>query len=121
MQSAKCHIIETNEMNRHTLDKWLKKFEDRYGVTTGDSNVVGYALFNKEKRTFVSLTDGGYEPIDTYKGDLDGAFLTANMGVAFGVMMALENYDKLIIVPVIHNESSGLAVSPGSLDELKPD
>lgn len=113
--------FEINGMKRRKLDKWLKKFEDKHGLTTGDPNVVGYALFNKDKRAFVSLTDGDYEPTDIYTGDLDDAFLTDNMGEAFGVMMVLEHYDNISIVPVIYNELFGLTVKPGSLDAFKPD
>lgn len=113
--------FEINGMKRRKPDKWLKKFEDKHGLTTGDPNVVGYALFNKTKRAFVSLTDGDYKPTDIYTGDLADAFLTDNMGEAFGVMMALEHYDNISIVLVIYNELFGLTVKPGSLDAFKPD
>ncbi|BFU33742.1 hypothetical protein [Enterobacter asburiae] len=108
-------------MKKRKLDKWLKKFEEKHGITTGYPNVAGYALFNKEKSAFVSFTDGDYEPTDIYTGDLDDAFLTDNLGEAFGVMMELEDYDNISIVAVIHNELFGLSVKPGSLDVFKPD
>ena len=69
----------------------------------------------------MSLTDGDYEPTDIYTRDLDDAFLTDNMGEAFGVMIELEHYDNISIFPVFYNELFGLTVKPGSLDIFKPD
>lgn len=85
----------------------------KLGMTDDDPNVVGYALFNKEKRAFVVLTEGDYEPTDVYTGDLEDAFLADNMGDAFSVMMELEGYASISIVPVIWNELFGLSVKPG--------
>jgi len=105
-------------MKRKKLEKQLQAFVEKLGLTDNDPNVVGYALFNKEKRAFVVLTEGDYDPTDVYTGDLDDAFLAEGMGDAFSVMMELEGYDSISIVPVIWNELFGLSVKPGSLDGL---
>ena len=103
-------------MKRKKLEKQLKAIVKKPGLAGHGPDVVGYTLFNKEKRAFIRFTEGDYEPTEVYTGDLDEAFLADNMVDAFSVMMVLEGYASITIVPVVWNELFGFSVKPGSLD-----
>lgn len=80
-----------------------------------DPNVVGYALYNLEKKSFISGFDENEQPAH-YSGDLENAIVFETKFDAFSICYFLEF--RVISIPLLENKLFGLTPKPGSLDKI---
>ncbi|MFJ5451395.1 hypothetical protein [Pectobacterium carotovorum] len=99
-------------MKRHKIRKQLKKLEAELGFIETNPNVVGYALFNTEKKAFIELIHSQFGSTDVYTGDLEAAYIASTQIEALNMFKQLEDGRYIKIVPLVQNELFGLTPDP---------
>ena len=97
--------------------KALKKHTDETRRRDIDKGIVGYALFDMEKRAFMTFRNIGSGPFESFVGNIEDAYIADSREEALDKMITmLDDYFDVKIVPLISNNLFGLSPAPGSLE-----
>ncbi|ECQ8982643.1 hypothetical protein ACDT65_004477 [Salmonella enterica subsp. enterica] len=100
MKKNKLFKVVENALNE------IRKSDEKEGI-------VGFVLFDTVKRAFVSFS--GRDTI--YTGNVEEASVVCSRGDALNIMVSLNDFYDVKIIPLIHNELFGLSPLPGALDD----
>ncbi|EDV9616736.1 hypothetical protein PF919_004693 [Salmonella enterica] len=100
MRKNKLFKVVENALNK------VRKADEKEGI-------VGFVLFDTVKRAFVSFRRSS----TIYTGNVEEASVLASRGEALDIMVSLDDFYDVKIVPLIHNELFGLSPLPGALDD----
>lgn len=102
-------------MKKSKLMKILKEHLKKRKEADEKEGIVGFALFDTEKRAFVAFSG----ELTIYTGNIEEACFASNRAEALNIMVSLDDFYDVKIVPLIHNEFFGLSPKPGSLDDIQ--